>query len=517
MADGDVLGALDRELTALRARTGGDATELAMLLGLIPLALRLGHLEGWSRRSPEPWSSPPPVGDPATQLTVSRFKADLDQRQGRLGGAEETLLAALKGAGTTDQEGKTGLLLQLGRLLIEQRRQDEAEKLFRQILDSAMDGDRPLDPRLAATCHFYLGNLALQRNRLAAAGVHHRAALAERRRLAGEPKPLIASLTALGAVCQGSGLYSESLAHYREAEQTSVAIGDEVELAYVLLGAGRTLGRLGDFTAASAPLRQSLALRERSGDHLGEAISRLGVAENYLDLELHRDALREAREAHFQLSLLGDTAPIGGADQLLGRILLARHRNAVARGHLLRAFARHRDRGDVAAAAHDRGWLLDEALIAERIDDVFLLTHTLVEFLDQAEYPELGERLDHRLYRALLWLRQRGEKVADPLPHLRRGYAALLGKAGRLEPEQRQRYLSQIAENQAILTAGSGEAGADAGGTASLDPYQYFAHSSARLAGRKTARSRRKRPRTRPAAKPPRWAELSITATVKPK
>ena len=52
-------------------------------------------------------------------------------------------------------------------------------------------------------------------------------------------------------------------------------------------------------------------------------------------------------------------------------------------------------------------------------------------------------------------MRQRGEQVADPLAHLRRGYAALLRKAGHLEPEQRQRFLSQVAENQAILTAGS--------------------------------------------------------------
>ena len=187
MTDADLLAALGRELTALREQAGEDKTELALLLNVIPLALRLGRLKNLEEEISRALDLAADHGDPPSRLTVSRLKADLDRRQGRLGGAEETLLEALKSAGAADQEGKTALLLQLGRLLIEQRRQGEAEKLFRQILDSTTDGDRFVDPRLAATCHFYLGNLALQRNRLAAAGEHHRTALAERRRLAESP------------------------------------------------------------------------------------------------------------------------------------------------------------------------------------------------------------------------------------------------------------------------------------------------------------------------------------------
>lgn len=411
VADAELLAALGGELAAHRERGGGGDAELALLLALLPLALR----------------------------------------QGRLAGAEEALLTALKTAGKVDTDGKAALLLQLGRLLTEQRRYEDAERLFGEILASATDGDR----RLAADCHFNLGNIALQQNRMDDARRQHQTALDERRSLADDPKALITSLTAMGAVGVESGVYSEALVHYREAEKIARSTGDDVELAFVLRGVGRALGRLGDFAAATGPLRQALALRESAGDVLGEAMARLAVAENYLDLELHRDALREAREAHFRMSLLGDTAPLGRADRLLGLILLSRRRNSVARSHLLRAFEHHRDRGEVVAAAFDRGWLLDEALTSERADEVFLLTRALADFLDRAGYPELGERLDYRLFRALGWLRARGEKVADPLPHLKRAYAALLRKAGHLDPDQRQRFLYQVPENQAILLAGT--------------------------------------------------------------
>jgi tetratricopeptide (TPR) repeat protein len=456
-ADTELLAALAAELASHRERGGDGETELALLLALAPLALRLARLDGLEEELARAMrlAVERAAAAPGPLLEVSQLKADLDRRRGRLAGAEEALRAALKTSRQIGEAGKAALLVQLGRLLIQQERHDEAEKLFGQILESATDGDRPDQVELAASCRFYLGNVALRRNRIAEAFDLHRAALDARRELGGESKLLVASLTAMGAVCLEMGLYSESLAHYREAEAEARAIGDDVELAFVLVGVGRALGRLGDFADASGPLRQALALRAGAGDALGEALARLAVAENYLDLQLPREALREAREAHFRMSMLGDNAPIGQAEGLLGRILLSRRRNAAARSHLLRAFERHRDRGALVAAAFCRGWLLDEALTAERADEVFLLSRALADFLERSPYPELGERIDYRLFRSLAWLRQRGEKVANPLAHLRRAYDALLRKAGHLDPSQRQRFLHQVPENQAILAAGA--------------------------------------------------------------
>lgn len=455
--DDELLAALADELAAHRERVGSEEAELDLLLALVPLALRLARLERLDDELARALqlASDSTVGGSDTLLEVCRLKADLDRRQGRLEGAEEALRLALKTVGKSDEARKVSLLLQLGRLLIHQERHEEAEKLFSQLLTSAAEGDRSDGRQLVAKCRFYLGNIALHRNQITAAFEHHRAALDSWREIGGDLQGLIASLTALGSVCLAMGLYSESLAHYREAEELARAARDDVELGFVLLGVGRALGRMGDFAAATGPLRQSLAVRESAGDTLGEALARLAVAENYFDLELPREALHEAREAHFRLSLLGDNVPIGRAEALLGRILLSRRRNTAARAHLLRAFERHRNRGDRLAAALCRGWLLDEALTSERVDEVFLLSRSLADFLASSEYPELGERLDYRVFRALAWMRQRGEKVADPLVHLRRAYAALMRKAGHLDPELRQRFLYQVPENQAILNAGA--------------------------------------------------------------
>jgi len=451
-SDDELLAALIRELVAHRERGGDSETELKLLLALLPLALRTAHLEGLADELKHAMhlALEHGGGGPERLLALARLKADFDRREGRLAKAEETLRKALETSHHVDERGKAALLLQLGRVLIARQRLDEAEKLLHQVLERV---GRPGAEDLAAGCRFYLGNIALHRCRYEESLAHHQAALELRQASRGPVKPRIASLTALGACYLALGRYGEALAHYQQAEERSREAGDDEELSYVLLGIGRALSRLGDFAAASAPLRQGLALREASGDGLGEAVARLAVAENHLALERQREALREAREAHFALSLLTEGKPLGQAEQLLGRIQLTRRKPEEARNYLLRALRHHEEQGDRAEAAFDRAWLLDAALAEERPDEVAQLTSELGEFLAGRDYPELGERIDYRMSRGLEWLRARGEDGGDPLLHLGRAYRGLLAKAERLRPDQRQVFLYQIPDHEAIVVA----------------------------------------------------------------
>jgi tetratricopeptide (TPR) repeat protein len=450
----DLFPALAAELVAHRRAAGEARGELALLLALVPLGLRLGRLEGLEEEIARAQRLAAERGAKGVrdQLAAVRFLADLERRRGRAPEAEEALRAALQGAAGVADVDKAGLLLDLADLLLQQKRFDEAERLLGVLAASLTRGEP------AAACRFLLGNLALHRNRHDEALAHHQAALAGRRAAGARPRPLVASLTALGAVHLALGRYSEALAHYAEAEDLARRLGDEVELAFTLLGLGRVLSRIGDFTAAAGPLRQALALRERAGDRLGEAVARLEVAENLLALDQPKDALRAAREAHFRLSLAGAGAPMARAERLLGRVLLARRRLGAAHGHLAHALELDRERGDHPAVAFDHAWLLEEAMAAGRAEDVRRHADALAEHVAQAlareAYPDLGERLDLRVHRALTWLLDQGSPVAaDPVLPLQRAYAALMRKVGHLEPELRQRFLYQVAENRAIVEA----------------------------------------------------------------
>lgn len=451
-SDDALLAALIRELVNHRESGGDPETELKLLLAMLPLALRTAHLEGLAEELKHAMhlALQHSEGGPERMIALARLKADLDRREGRLSKAEETLRSALKTSQQVDDRGKAALLLQLGRVLIARQRLDEAESLFRRVLGQV---ERPGHAALAASCHFYLGNIALHRCRYQTAFDHHRRALDLRLETHGPIKPRIASLTAVGAASLALGRYPEALQHYQEAEDRAREAGDDEELSYVLLGIGRALSRLGDFAAASAPLRQVLALREASGDGLGEAVARLAVAENHLALDRPREALAEAREAHFRLSLLTDGKPLGQAEQLLGRIQLTRRKPKEARNYLLRALHFHNDRGDLAEAAFDRAFLLEAALGDQRLEDVMILARDLGRFLAGPTYPELGEQLDYCMYKALEWLCEKGEGSGDPSEHLRRAYRTLLAKAERLRPDLRQVFLFQIPENEAIVVA----------------------------------------------------------------
>ena len=443
-----ILEGLKRELEGHRERGGDPATEVQLLWILLPLARRLNRLDGMEPEIDRALAIT--ADEPRKYLAFASLKAELELQKSRLTESEETLRKALRMVLKTDPARQAVLLLQLGQILARQERRQEARALFEQLLEAFQ---KLGSTQLAATCLFHLGNVALHERRLAEALALHQRAL-EIRRQEGNLKTLGASLSALGSVALAQSHFSEALAFYREAAEVLERHGEEGEESFALMGIGRTLSLLGDTTGAARPLRRALVLREPSGDVIGEAIARLAVASNYLDLSNVDAALEEARHAHFDLSLLPELSLLGDAEQLLGRIALRQKQYEAARHHFATALEIHRRHGDANAALMDQGWQLELAL-TERNG---ALTLHLCQQLDTEllhHDPALhGVALDFRLYRGLEVLRgARRLNAADPLYYLNRAYENLLQKAAPLESQLRHRYLFSIPENAAILDA----------------------------------------------------------------
>lgn len=438
---------LDRELELHRGRGGDSENELQLLVRLLPRIQREGRL-GERRRDLDA-ALDMAAGRPAEHVPLTALRAGLELNEGRFTTAEEMLRTALAEAHDLDEEAKAQVLLLLGQTLMRQDRYDEAQRIFERILPTLERGDLP---ELAAACRFHLGNIALADRRLDRAFLHHDKSLDSRRGL-GATKEIGASLTALGTVSLARGLYPRALAYYREALEIAEERGDSKEIAFGLLGVGRALGRLGDHAAASAPLKRCLELRERREDTTGEAVARLAVAENLLHLARSREALEEARRALFRLSLGGSDELEGQAEQLLGRIHAQMHHLEEARQHFRAALENHRYRGDELAASFDRAWLLGNAMERGEPTEALPLVLDLAAYLEKAPYPELGERLDYRLFAALAWLEQKIPGLRDPHFYLERAYRTLMRKTAHLDLEMRNRFLHQIPENAQILAA----------------------------------------------------------------
>ncbi|HSS49862.1 MAG TPA: tetratricopeptide repeat protein, partial [Thermoanaerobaculia bacterium] len=443
-----ILEGLKRELEGHRQRGGDPATEAQLLWILLPLARRLNRLEGLEGEIDRALEIT--AGEPRKYLAFASLKAELDLQKSRLTESEETLRKALKMVLKTDPARQAVLLLQLGQILARQERRQEARALFEQLLGAFQ---KLGSTQLVATCLFHLGNVALHERRLNDAQALHQRALEIRRREE-NLKTLGASLSALGAVSLAQGRFSEALAFYREAAEVLERHGEEGEESFALMGIGRTLSLLGDAMGAARALRRALVLREPRGDVIGEAIARLAVASNYLDLNNVDAALDEARHAHFDLSLLPELSLLGDAEQLLGRIALLQKQFDTARHHMAAALEIHRRHGDANAALVDQGWQLEQALVQR---DGALTGHLCAQLdsvLQHHDPTQHGVSLDFRLYRGLKGLRgTRRLDATDPIYYLNRAYEELMQKAAPLDSQLRHRYLFSIPENAAIVDA----------------------------------------------------------------
>ena len=447
----ELFEALESEYRQHQRRGGDAAAELEILWSMLPLARhlgRLGELEPELRRAISL-----AVDHKKRHIALLTLQAEHDQEKGRFSDAESSLrqaLGATSGAGGDHQ--RAVLFIRLGDLLKSMDRLTESREVFESLLEVVDRQDRT---SVGATCHFHLGNIALREMRLEDAMLHHKKA--ERVRREKELfKPLGTSLTALGAVGMAVGDYSKALGYYREALEVIAEYGDDTEESgFAHLGSGRAQRSLGNHAEAAKLLQRALEARRGRDDVVGEAIARLDLAANQLELGNTEKALREARQAHFQLSLLPATSLLGDAEQLLGRILLHQRQDIEANVQLAEALRIHRQHDDRTAAAIDSAWLLELALRRDDQEAIVNYSSALEKLLKKLPYPPAGEMLNFRLYRAFDWFKRHKVEIEtpDPLTYLRRAYRELMRKTGYLAPELRHGFLYQIQEHQDVINA----------------------------------------------------------------
>ncbi len=445
----DLVAALKTELARHRAAEGKPETELGLLWALLPLVHRLEGLGG--ARAELERALDLASEDPKKWLALAGLQAELDEDEGRLAEAEAALRRALdESRKSRGKPVQALLLLRLARLLVRRERFAEARELLDQVLPILEEAGATA---LAASAQFHLANIALHENRLDDALELHGRALAARRRLE-RAKPVGMSLSALGAVALQMGRYTEALSCYQEAEQVFSATGEEDQAAFALIGLGRAYRRLGDFLSATRPLRRALAIRERRGDRVGEALARLAAAENTLLLGRPGDALAEARRCHFDLTLASAHGPVAAAEQLLGRIFWIQRSPAEAARHLESALEAHRAADEPEAVALDLSWLLLVELQRGDPGEISRLVAELETAIGRCPSSERGDRLAFRLYRGLSAL----GREAEARSWLVRGYRGLLTKTEHLPAELRHRFLYQIREHEEMVRAAT-EAG----------------------------------------------------------
>ena len=259
----------------------------------------------------------------------------------------------------------------------------------------------------------------------------------------------------MGAVYLALGNYPQALQCYREALDLLQQHGGEIDRAYPLIGLGRAMNHLGDYTSAARTLREALTLREGKDDIAGEAVARLAIAENHLFLGQLDRAQEEATKALFQFNLLSRKALLADAEQLLGKIQIRLRQNDSARRHLANALELHGQKGNWRSVAFDKAFLLKLAMIEENTEEIARLTSELDDAVEGLARPDLEEQLHFRLFLSTRWLRNRGTSTAEPGPFLERSYRELLRKASHLNPELRHQFLFQISEYQEILEEGT--------------------------------------------------------------
>ena len=436
--------ALTEELTRGEGKLD-RSTEFEFLWAFLPLARRTGRTENLLDHLERALKLCPPADQRRMALLALHSEESLVQ--GSLEHAEEKAVEGLNLARKQDPARQSVLLLQLGKVLQRQDRHPEAKRL---LLDLLRTVNQEASPAQVATCHFHLGNIYMQDQDFETALEHHQRAL-ERRREHGTPTAVGQSLCSLASLNNSVGNYSNSLDLYQQALQVLEKGAEPFERAFPLVGIGKTLGRLGEFESATAPLEEALELRTQRGDKIGTEISRLALATNDMDLGRLEEAVTKARHVLFRMTIIGSRRYKADAEYLLGVLLFRGGKTSDAFQHLQDAAHQHQQIGIEIPGLFDEAMALEACIDLGNSKGIELRTQILGERLATAPYPELGERLDLRLFYGWAFQQEHGDRAGDPKVPLGRAWAEIERKAAMLEPERRENYLRRVADNRSVV------------------------------------------------------------------
>ncbi len=276
--------------------------------------------------------------DLSGEVEITLELASQLDRVGELKPAETLLRDALarepmmRAAGPTQ---RALVKIYLTRILTDQGRWDEADRLTEELLGSA---ETRTSPAAMIAVHRLRGELLYYNGRYVEALRHHDEALALARSI-GDPRDIaletVRRANVLGMI---PGRVEEAIEAYRQAREQLLRIGDRSEAAYALLFLGVVLSQHGRTPEGLDALGEALKLAEEAHD-----LRRVGWALfNIADLQQESHLLDEASAANRRsrevLTEVGDRFGLVQVYITEGKILLQRGDWRAAEIELLEAF-----------------------------------------------------------------------------------------------------------------------------------------------------------------------------------
>jgi CHAT domain-containing protein/tetratricopeptide (TPR) repeat protein len=366
--------------------------------------------------------------------------AEKERRLGRYDTAEGLMRDAIAGSEEyLPADGEHARLLNnLGALLWDEHRYDEASELLREALRLS-EADSAADPgRLPVALH-NLANLNREQGRLEEADELHRRALSlARTRLAGDPR-LAVFLEEAAVVAAELGRADEAEALFDEGLAAAGAAEDPLARAEILYERGRARLATGDRAGALSDLRDCLGIREDElgGKHPDTAQARVGlglVPEGGDRKQLERGLERLEK------------TPVHPEERLEARVMLARIERR--EGKRDEALARHLETLALAdeLRAHRSASDASRADWARRTAD---LAYETIAWLVEAGRAEDALRLGESI---------RARVLDDQLRAARVDWRAHVPESRRADLEARERTArADVASARRRLAAASGD------------------------------------------------------------
>jgi predicted ATPase len=255
------------------------------------------------------------------------------------------------------------------------------------------------------------------------------------------------SLMYLGMIHFLQGSYSEALRYHQNAFQAAESRNDWYQMGIHLTNAARVLVRMGDYERALSELEHSLEMKIKVGNRMGEGFARYGMGQAYTYLRRYDEA-EEALQASLALrQKINDERGVGYCLHGLGRVALERERFEQAEAYFQQAYEARLSLGLKPEMIADSSFLSRARLGLGCLDEALEASNRAMALLAEQANVEEPQQLLFNHFRVL-------SAVQDPSApdYLQQAYDAMMRLADAItEPEKRQRFLSNVPVNQAIM------------------------------------------------------------------